>query len=137
MGKWLLCWQVVHLLLMPLGKFYARREKDAGQPVARDMRVFGMQTTLRVMRIVKMDISKVWETLVQPEGGTIVYLVLDGLGGLPDPERGQTELQIAHTPHLDQLAAQSSCGLLDIVGPGITPRSGPGHLGLFGYYPQT
>ena len=81
------------------------------------------------------DISKVWETLVQPEGGTIVYLVLDGLGGLPDPERGQTELQVAHTPHLDQLAAQSSCGLLDIVGPGITPGSGPGHLALFGYDP--
>ena len=50
-----------------------------------------MQTTRRVMRIGKMDISEVWETLVQPEGGTIVYLVLDGLGGLPDPERGQTE----------------------------------------------
>jgi 2,3-bisphosphoglycerate-independent phosphoglycerate mutase len=35
---------------------------------------------------------------VQPEGGTIVYLVLDGLGGLPDPERGQTELQVADYP---------------------------------------
>jgi 2,3-bisphosphoglycerate-independent phosphoglycerate mutase len=84
-----------------------------------------------------MDISKVWETLVRPEGGTIVYLILDGLGGLPDARRGQTELQVAHTPHLDQLAAQSSCGLLDIVGPGITPGSGPGHLALFGYDPLT
>ena len=82
-----------------------------------------------------MDISEVWETLVQPDGGTIVYLVLDGLGGLPDATRGQTEMQVAHTPHLDQLAAQSSCGLLDVVGPGITPGSGPGHLALFGYDP--
>jgi 2,3-bisphosphoglycerate-independent phosphoglycerate mutase len=84
-----------------------------------------------------MDISEVWETLERPEGGTIVYLILDGLGGLPGPERGQTELQVAHTPHLDQLAAQSSCGLLEIVGPGITPGSGPGHLALFGYNPLT
>jgi XFP C-terminal domain len=35
-----------------------------------------------------MDVSDVWETLAQPEGGKIVYLILDGLGGLPDPKRG-------------------------------------------------
>jgi 2,3-bisphosphoglycerate-independent phosphoglycerate mutase len=84
-----------------------------------------------------MEISEIWEMLARPQGGTIVYLVLDGLGGLQDPERGRTELQVAHTPHLDQLATQSSCGLLDIVGPGITPGSGPGHLALFGYDPLT
>lgn len=81
------------------------------------------------------DITQVWEELVWDQGGKIIYLILDGLGGLPDPQRGETELQVANTLHLDQLARDSSCGLLEMVGPGITPGSGPGHLTLFGYDP--
>lgn len=81
------------------------------------------------------DITEVWEDLAWSQDTKIIYLVLDGLGGLPNREHGKTELQVAHTPHLDQLAKQSSCGLLEIVGPGITPGSGPGHLALFGYNP--
>lgn len=83
------------------------------------------------------DITSIWEDLAWKQGGCIIYLVIDGVGGLADPGRGGTELQVAKTPHLDALARASSCGLLEIVGPGITPGSGPGHLSLFGYNPLT
>ncbi|MCZ6601795.1 MAG: phosphoglycerate mutase, partial [Planctomycetota bacterium] len=65
----------------------------------------------------------------------ILYLILDGLGGMGAEEKGGSELEVARTPHLDDLARRSACGLLDPVGPGITPGSGPGHLALFGYDP--
>ncbi|GAB4234842.1 MAG: 2,3-bisphosphoglycerate-independent phosphoglycerate mutase [Chlamydiales bacterium] len=82
-----------------------------------------------------MDIGTIWEDLILEKGGKIIYLILDGLGGIPHPVTKKTELQSASKPHLDQLAKESSCGLLEIIGPGITPGSGPGHLALFGYDP--
>jgi 2,3-bisphosphoglycerate-independent phosphoglycerate mutase len=65
----------------------------------------------------------------------IVLLVMDGLGGVPREPGGPTELEFARTPNLDRLAAEGMVGLSIPIGNGISPGSGPGHLGLFGYDP--
>lgn len=81
-----------------------------------------------------MDIELI-DRLVIENDTKIVFLIMDGLGGLPREPEGLTELETARTPNLDGLAACSICGLLDPVGFGITPGSGPAHFALFGYDP--
>lgn len=75
-----------------------------------------------------------YEQLALTEGGRILFLVMDGLGGFRSNGRG-SELAEAKCPNLDELASEGITGMLDPVAAGITPGSGPGHLGLFGYDP--
>lgn len=74
---------------------------------------------------------------ISDSNSRIVMLVIDGLGGLPHPETGQSELDTASLPNLDALCARGSSGLISPLGPGFTPGSGPAHLALFGYDPWT
>jgi 2,3-bisphosphoglycerate-independent phosphoglycerate mutase len=81
------------------------------------------------------DLHTLIRSLREPNESKIVLLVADGLGGLPLEPGGKTELESARTPNLDAVAREAVCGLSVPVLPGITPGSGPGHLGLFGYDP--
>jgi 2,3-bisphosphoglycerate-independent phosphoglycerate mutase len=82
-----------------------------------------------------MHEHELMRALHEPAATKIVLLVADGLGGLPSEPGGKTELETADTPHLDAMAREGISGLSCPVLPGITPGSGPGHLGLFGYDP--
>ena len=72
-------------------------------------------------------------SLAVPNDKKILLWVFDGIGGLPHPDTGMTELETAVTPNLDRFAAGAELGRTLAFGQGITPGSGPGHLGLFGY----
>ena len=82
-----------------------------------------------------VNIHDLTRDLNSPNDSKIVLIVADGLGGLPQVPGGKTELETAHTPNLDKLVTSNVCGLIVPILPGITPGSGPGHLGLFGYDP--
>ncbi len=82
-----------------------------------------------------MDIQQLVRELKAENTSKIVMLVADGLGGLPVEPGGPTELEAAKTPNLDALARRGVQGSMYPIAPGITPGSGPGHLGLFGYEP--
>lgn len=82
-----------------------------------------------------MDMHELTRSLHTKNDNKIVLLVADGLGGLPIEPGGPTELEAARTPNLDALAREGVLGSSIPVKPGISPGSGPGHLGLFGYDP--
>src|ERR1700733_2958532 len=83
-----------------------------------------------------MNLDSLYSELTLKTKSKHVLVVLDGLGDLATKEQGfLTPLEAAHTPNLDRLARESAQGRMIPVAPGITPGSGPGHLGLFGYDP--
>ena len=78
--------------------------------------------------------GKLISSLAKENDRTIVLLVMDGLGDTAG-EHGCSPLQAARAPNLDALAGRNACGLLLPIATGVTPGSGPAHLGLFGYDP--
>lgn len=82
-----------------------------------------------------MDVHTLTRDLQVRNNSKIVMLVADGIGGLPMLPGGKTELETADTPNLDRIAVNAVQGASIPVLPGISPGSGPGHLGLFGYDP--
>jgi len=70
-------------------------------------------------------------------GKKLVLLVMDGVGDIRHPDNNyRTPLEDAATPNLDRLAPLSAMGRAIPVDYGITPGSGPAHLGLFGHDPR-
>jgi 2,3-bisphosphoglycerate-independent phosphoglycerate mutase len=66
-----------------------------------------------------------------------VVLVGDGMADRPiDALGGRTPLQVAHIPHMDQLAEAGRCGLARTVPEGMPPGSDVANLSIFGYPPQ-
>lgn len=83
-----------------------------------------------------MKLDSLYSELTLKTNAKLVLLVLDGLGDIATQEQNYlTPLEAAHTPNLDALSKESAQGRMIPVAPGITPGSGPGHLGLFGYDP--
>src|SRR6266700_1346044 len=83
-----------------------------------------------------MKLDSVYSNLTIKTGAKLVLVVMDGLGDIATKETNYlTPLEAATTPHLDALSKDSAQGRMIPVAPGITPGSGPGHLGLFGYDP--
>ncbi len=83
-----------------------------------------------------MNLDSVYAKHTIKTGAKMVLIVMDGLGDIATKENNYlTPLEAAATPNLDAISKDSAQGRMIPVAPGITPGSGPGHLGLFGYDP--
>src|SRR5215471_16201597 len=84
----------------------------------------------------RMNLDALYSELTLKTKAKLALLVMDGLGDLATQEQNYlTPLEAAKTPNLDALSKNSAQGRMIPAAPGITPGSGPGHLGLFGYDP--
>ena len=83
-----------------------------------------------------MNLDALYSELTLKTKAKIALIVLDGLGDIATKEQNYlTPLEAAYTPNLDAISKNSAQGRMIPAAPGITPGSGPGHLGLFGYDP--
>src|SRR5213596_3140815 len=83
-----------------------------------------------------MNLDALYSELTLKPEAKLALVVLDGLGDIAtDGPNSSTPLEAAATPNLDPLTQNAAQGRMIPVAPGITPGSGPGHLGLFGYDP--
>src|SRR5471032_681189 len=88
-------------------------------------------------QITGMNLDAQYSELTLKTKAKLVLVVLDGLGDIATKEQNYlTPLEAANTPNLDKISKDSAQGRMIPVAPGITPGSGPGHLGLFGYDPM-
>jgi 2,3-bisphosphoglycerate-independent phosphoglycerate mutase len=84
----------------------------------------------------RMNLDALYSELTLKTKAKLALLVMDGLGDIATQEQNYlTPLEAAKTPNLDALSKNSAQGRMIPAAPGITPGSGPGHLGLFGYDP--
>lgn len=85
-----------------------------------------------------MNHDEILESIVKRNNAKIALIIMDGIGDIRNPKfNNKTPLEYAKTPNLDQLASEGVLGRLLPVSYGITPGSGPGHIGLFGFDPMS
>lgn len=73
-------------------------------------------------------------TLSDNQDLRILYVLLDGIGDLPNPSlNGQTPLEAAKTPNIDSLAKKGKMGQVISVGKGISPQSDIAVFNMLGY----
>lgn len=63
----------------------------------------------------------------------LLYLVLDGVA---DRINGETSLEVAETPGLNELVSKAKCGLQYSIGRGIAPESDVAVISILGYDPH-
>jgi 2,3-bisphosphoglycerate-independent phosphoglycerate mutase len=71
---------------------------------------------------------------LSPASSKAIYVLLDGVGDLPNPLLGGiTPLEAARTPYLDQLTSNGCLGSVVSVGKGIAPQSDIAVFNMLGY----
>ncbi len=61
----------------------------------------------------------------------------DGMSDLPVPQfQGKTPLELAHKPHMDQLAREGLAGMVKTVPDGLAPGSDTANMSVMGYDPR-